>query len=359
MACRDLYAEICSFRNLDLAYRKARKGKSSRRDVQDFGLLLEENLLLLRRELCDFSYVPSPMRRFVVRDPKTRVIHASAFRDRVVHHALCNVIQPMLERSFISDSYANRIGKGTGKALERFDAFKRKVSGNGRPVNSAKDASMVIGYVLKADIRHFFGTVDHEVLMRIIRRKIPDGRVLSLIRKILKNHEGAEPGKGMPLGNLTSQFFANLYLDGLDHFVKEELRAKRYIRYVDDFVILDESNERLERFRVGIEEFLEKELVLGLHPEKTQVRPLHNGTNLLGFRVFYYHRLLRRANVAKMRKRMDLHPGRHAGCGAARHGAMQSLEGWLAYAKQGNTYGLRKRIAAEFNAGMPSAASRK
>src|SRR3989344_564998 len=218
------------------------------------------------------NYEPRPLKQFVIRDPKTRVIHASHFRDRVVHHVLCNVIEPIFEKMFIHDSYANRIDRGTLAASARYDEFQRRVSRNGQLVKNAKDDNMVVGYVLKADIKHYFPSVDHEVLMRLIKRKIDDERVLWLIKKILENnHTGLE--KGMPIGNLTSQLFANIYLNELDYFVKHELRAAFYLRYVDDFLIADSSRLKLEDFKNRIDEFLALNISLELHKEKSKVYP--------------------------------------------------------------------------------------
>ena len=290
MDCGNLYSELCSFNNLEAAFRKARKNKRHKKTVQNFEFNLEENLLQLKYELEILTYEPSPLKQFVIRDPKTRLISASRFRDRVIHHALCNIIQPVFEKTFIHDSYANQLNKGTSKALERFDVFKRKASQNGRLVNKQKDNNMVVGYVLKADIKHYFNMVDHEILMEIIRRKIKDRKVLLLIQKILDNHITKYPNKGMPIGNLTSQFFANLYLNELDYFVKHKLKIKCYIRYVDDFVLLGKSKERLEYCKNKISRFL-KTIKLELHSEKSQIYPLHKGTKFLGFRIFYYYKI--------------------------------------------------------------------
>ena len=270
-------------KNLRKAYRKARKGKGAKWYVRKFESDLEKNLLQLQKEMCRHTYEPRPMKTFIIRDPKTRVISASAFRDRVVHHALCNVIETIFDRIFICDSYANRKGKGTHAALERFDYFVRKVSGNGKLLPNAKDNNQIYGYALKADIRHYVDSVDHEVMMGIISRKIRDEKVLRLIKKILDNHISE---KGMSIGNLTSQFFANVYLNELDYFVKHKLKAKYYIRYVDDFVVLDASRERLEYYKAAIGEFL-KTIKLELHPQKSKVIPLRKGIKLLGFRVFF------------------------------------------------------------------------
>lgn len=202
----NLWSKLCSYDNLELAWHKARKHKTLKPYVIEFEKNLKENLMVLRAELLLHSYRPRPLKTFILRDPKTRVISKSDFRDRVIHHAICNIIEPIFDKSFIYDSYANRKGKGVLKALERFDYFKRKVSRN-----NTKNC-----FVLKADIRHYFDRVDHKILIRILKRKIKDEKVIWLIRIILSNHKTKDSGKGMPLGNLTSQFFANIYLNELD-----------------------------------------------------------------------------------------------------------------------------------------------
>jgi len=343
MGCRDLYSELCSFRNMELAYRKARKNKRYKKASQDFEFNLESNLLRLKHELETFDYKPKPLKTFVIRDPKTRHISASHFRDRVVHHALCNIIQPIFERTFIHDSYANRIGKGTIKAIERFDLFKRKVSQNGRLVNKPNDSNMIVGYVLKADIKHYFDTVDHEILTGLIRHKINDGNVMGLIQKIIDNHAAKCPKKGMPIGNLTSQFFANLCLNELDYFIKHELKARFYIRYVDDFVILHESKVVLELWKRKIEGFL-KTLRLDLHPEKSKIFPFHKGTKLLGYKAFYHYKLLKRSNIRTINKRLAKFKELYEKGEMTRGAITKSMESWMAYARHADTYNLRKKL---------------
>lgn len=175
----NLYEKLCSYENLENAFKKAKKRKSAKTYVIEFEKNLKNNLLQLRTELLLHSYQPKPLKNFIVRDPKTRRISKSDFRDRVVHHALCNIIGPIFEKSFIYDSYANRKGKGTIKALQRFDIFKRKVSKN----------NTRICYILKADIKKYFENVSHPVLLKIIGNKIRDGRIIWLIKNILQNHK--------------------------------------------------------------------------------------------------------------------------------------------------------------------------
>ena len=342
----NLYAELCFYENLLEAFRKAAKGKSSKWYVREFRKDTKGNLLQLQKELVSMTYQPRQMKIFVICDPKTRVISASHFRDRVVHHALCNIIEPIFDKTFIYDSYANRKGKGAHAALKRFDCFKRKVSGNGKLICNVTDNNMVYGYALKADIKHYFDSVNHEVLIGIIERKIKDQRVLWLIRKIIDNHRS---DTGMPIGNLTSQFFANVYLNELDYFVKHKLRSKYYIRYVDDFVILDSSKEKLGYYKIIINEFL-KTIKLELHPEKSKVYPLHRGVNLLGFRIFYIYKLPYKRNIRHFEKRLGILQKSYTNGEITGDAVNRRIEGWLAYAAWANTYKLRCKIIEDNSA---------
>lgn len=345
----DLYSQVCNFDNLMDAWINAKKGKTKRRYVKRFQRDLKENLTKLHEELITQTYQPNPLKTFILRDPKTRKISKSAFRDRVVHHAVCKIIIPLFQRSFIYDSHANQIGKGTLKALERFDIFKRKASRNNtRPC-----------YVLKADIKHYFEEVDHAILISLLRKKIKDEKVIWLIQQIIANTSNANRGgggerefeitKGMPLGNLTSQFFANVYLNELDQFVKHILKAEHYIRYIDDFVILHESKEQLEEWKSKINDFLKEKLMIELHPSKSHVLMLKSGINFLGFRVFYYHKLIRKSNLKNFDRKFNnlriLFDEEIIG----RERALQSLEGWLAYCAHANTHKYRKHIVRNFN----------
>ena len=331
-----LFSELCSFENLTLAFRKAKKRKTKRRYVKRFQRNLKENLTKLQEELTNQTYQPCELKTFILRDPKTRKISKSAFRDRVVHHALYNIIVPIFEKGFIYDSYANQIGKGTLKALQRFDEFKRKVSRN-----NTREC-----YVLKADIKHYFEEIDHQTLIEIIKRKIKEEKVIWLIEKILSANNKT---KGMPLGNLTSQFFANLYLNELDVFVKHKLRAKYYIRYVDDFVILHENKEQLEEWKIRINEFLKEKLRIELHPSKSHVLRLSSGINFLGFRVFFHHKLIRASNLKNFQRRFNNMKILFDEGITGREKALESLEGWLAYCSYANTHKYRKHLIRNFN----------
>jgi hypothetical protein len=202
----------------------------------------------------------------------------------------------------------------------------------------------VVGYALKADIRHYFETVDHEALISIISKRIKDEDVLWLIRAILSNHKTKIPGKGMPLGNLTSQFFANVYLAELDEFVKHKLKAKYYMRYVDDFIILERNLNLLEKYLDAINGFLTQKLKIALHPEKSRIIPLRGGITLLGFRAFYHCRILKKSNQRRIWKRLAAFGRLLKDDKISRERIMLSLAGWDGYAMMGDTYNLRMEI---------------
>ena len=319
---KNLYRELCSKENLALAFRKARKRKSQKPYVIEFENNLKQNLKILKDELLSERYKPRPLRTFVIRDPKVRKIRKSYFVDRIVHHAICNILEPIFEKRFIYDSFANRLGKGTLNAIKRFDKFKQKVSKN----NTGNC------YVFKADVKHYFDEVNHNLLINILRKRINDKKVISLISKVLENHSDKV---GMPLGNMTSQFFANCYLNELDQFVKNELKAKYYIRYVDDFVILNNDKNVLENYKDKINVFLKEKLELELHPNKSKILLLNKGIGFLGFRNYPYHRLLRKANIRTMRKNIK---------DKDYDSICEFLEGWLSYANHANTYNLKHKI---------------
>ena len=263
---------------------------------------IEENIYLLQDELSRQSYCPGNYSTFPIYRPKPRKISAAPFRDRVVHHALINVIGPLLERSFIFDSYANRVGKGTHKAIQRYQSFLREYD-----------------WVLKCDIQKYFPSIDHDILKSLFRDKIAESKTLWLIDVIIDGSNEQEPvhnyfpgddlftpykrRKGLPIGNLTSQFFANFYLDPLDHFIKESLHCKGYVRYVDDFVLFAYDKWQLKEWKQRISDFLEK-FRLRLNPRAVQLYPSHIGNKFLGQVIYRNKRRLTGENVRRFRKRL-------------------------------------------------------
>ena len=337
---KNLYPRIYNKKNLVLAWKKARKGKTKKDYVIKFEEDLPQNLKSLHEELKHENYFPKPLETFILRDPKTRRISKSDFRDRIVHHAICNIIEPIFDKTFIHDNCANRKGKGSLFAIKRFEKFQGKITRN---LSSE-------GYCLKADIRHYFQEVNHEILMEIIKRKISDEKVIFLVRKILENRNSKRERerdagfcikeKGMPLGNLTSQFFANVYLNELDQFVKHKLKAKYYIRYVDDFVILHSEKSQLEIWKKQIEEFLNKELRLELHPEKSKIASLSEGINFVGFRNFYFFRLLRKRNIRNMKIKIKKFQRGEI----SEEKFTEIFQGWNAYAKWASSFNVIKKL---------------
>ncbi len=340
---KKLYERLYSTNNLNLAFRKARKGKSKKDYVIEFEKDLERSIALLQRDLKSKRYVPTKLKKFIIRDPKTRTIHASIFKDRIVHHAIVNMLEPIYERRFMYDSFAGRKLKGTHAAVERFESFARKVSSNGKKINNSYTNNSIRGYVLKADIKHYFATIDHQVLINILRKKIEDEDFIRLVKKILNNFETTKRGKGLPLGNYTSQFFANVYLNHLDYFVKHTLRAKYYIRYVDDFVILGKDKNILISQMNKIEKYL-RFLKLELHPDKSEIHTLRNGITFLGYRIFFHYRLLRKRNIRYFKKRLNkkLELYRSGTIGDEELGSF--LKGWQGYSSFANTHNFNKKI---------------
>jgi len=344
---RHLFENACSFGNLVRAYRKARRGKRDRRAVLAFDLNQEDELIRLEQELRDGSYRPGGYRNFLIFDPKRRVISAAPFRDRVVHHAIVNVIEPLFERRFIADSYSCRSEKGTHMALDRFTRFARRYP-----------------YVLKGDIVQYFPSIDHDILLAMLSRVLDDDRLMNLLARILESGKDVFreeyrmvffPGddlfsaclpRGLPIGNLTSQFLANVYLDPLDHFVKEELRERGYIRYCDDFVVFGESREYLEGVRGRIELFL-RGLRLVAHPRKTVVVPVRHGVPFLGFLVFPDHRRLLRRSVTRAGRRLRRLAEAYADGLVSLAEVRQSVQAWIGHARHGDTWGLRRKLLGE------------
>jgi len=343
------WPQLCSFENLYLAWRKARKGKTRKAQVIAFERDVEDNLLRLLDELDAGVYEPGEHTNFYVYEGKRRKISAAPFRDRVVHHALCNVIEPIFDRRFIHDSYACRAGKGTHRALDRCTHFARRCR-----------------YVLQCDVEKFFPSIDHEILAGILGRTVRDRRVMALMRRILENGRGILddeapqawfPGddlfavlrpKGLPIGNLTSQLWANVYLNELDHFLKRRLGVRAYVRYADDFLIFGESKAHLWHTRREVVAFL-ADLRLTPNPRSFQVFPVRRGIDFLGFRVYPDHRRLLRANVRRARVRMRrLDRLYERGVVNVEHVTARVL-GWVAHARHGDTWGLRRSVLSEFH----------
>lgn len=363
---KNIYQKIVSVENLYRAAYVAAKGRRFSNSAADFNFCLEDEIQKLRKELAIKTYKHGKYRVFTIRDPKVRQISAAPFRDRVVHHALHDVIEPLFDKSFVYDSYACRKNKGTHKAVDRAQEFLR--------VNK---------FCLHGDIQKYFPSIDHDVLKGLVRQRVEDrdllwlfdciidsakelagvrvselasGRVrglAGLTRKYANSLTG-EPIKGLPIGNLTSQFFANLYLNELDYFVKFDLKCCHYLRYMDDFLVFGNSKDTLCEIKNRIREFLRNSLSLSLHEGKSQVYKTDRGIKFLGFRLFKNYRRLTSDNVRRFRKRLKKFSSEwvdkltgtrvesaNAVTGELANSIRDSVRCWVAHAKYADTKRLR------------------
>ena len=335
---RHLYNTICEFGNLHQAYLKARRNKRYRPEVLAFSAHLEEELLQLRQELLSGNYRTGDYRCFEVQEPKRRLVAALPFRDRVVQHALCNIIEPILDSRFIHDSYACRTGKGAHAGADRVTAFLREAHRNNGQA-----------WVLKGDVAQYFPSVDHEILLGLVGRTIRCGATMNLAREIVNSwHTAGMHGRGIAIGNLTSQLFANLYLNELDQFVKHELRQRHYIRYMDDFIVVGDDKATLNSIRQNVVEFLADKLALRTN-SKTQVFPAAQGVDFLGYRIWATHRLLRKGSIKRMKRKLRHFSELYARGDIDLGRISASVQSWVGHCGHADTYNLRNRIFAEVN----------
>jgi len=297
------------------------KGKRKRKDVQEFGLSLMDNIIGLHNNLANNTYNHGSYQAFRINDPKPRQIHKSLVLDRLIHHAIYRQLYPFFDRIFITDSFSCRIGKGTHKALNRFRQFGFKVSKNNTRTC----------WVLKCDVRKFFENINHEILLSILKEYIPDRNIIWLLEKVILSFSSA-PGRGLPLGNLTSQLFVNIYMNEFDHFVKHKLKTKYYIRYADDFVIFSHDKTWLEELLPKIADFLSENLKLNVHPDKVFIKTLASGVDFLGWVHFPDHRMLRTTTKRRMMNRIKIFP------------KPETVSSYLGLLKHGNTYNLRQKV---------------
>jgi retron-type reverse transcriptase len=316
----DLFDKIISIENLFVAWKEFRSGKRHKSDVRIFERNLEENLFSLRESLITGTYQHGIYSSFYINDPKARSIQKAEVVDRVLHHAIYRILYPLFDKSFISDSYSCRLDKGTHNAVNRLEYFARKVSQN----------YTCPCFALKCDVKKFFASVNHRLLKNIIRKKIEDEDVIWLLNEIISSFPLDSPAgpnrererererersclrqeslfsrKGIPIGNLTSQLFANIYLNELDVFIKHNLRAKYYVRYCDDFVILSRDRDYLNDLIAKITDFLESKLQLSLHENKIEIRKLHQGIDFLGYVVLPGCKIMRSKTKRRMLRKVD------------------------------------------------------
>ncbi len=358
-----MYTHLCTLENLLYAHTQAQLDNRYKRKICAFTFSLEENLFDLQWELCQGLYVPRPYTYFMLHDPKTRSIAAPDFRDRVVQHALVNVIQPLFERQFIYDSYACRMDKGThlaAKRLKKFLMAARSFHGKNIPI-----------YVLQCDIRKFFQSVSWDILLAIMDKTVPCPKTLALIHTIVTTHHhivpvhtplssqlslfsssenpaqasiSVEQRTGLPIGNLTSQLFANIYLNELDHFVKDRLRVRWYGRYMDDFFVLHHDRTYLQQLCSTINVFLQEKLRLCLHPKKLTIKDVSAGVPFVGYRIFYDHVLVRGNTLRRIERnyRSKVKQGKHGKLTSQK--LAQTKASIIGHFKHANSYGLTKNL---------------
>ncbi len=317
------------------SWREFLTGKRKRKDISEFSLRFIDNTLSLYKELSEKTYKHGGYQAFKINDPKPRDIHKASVRDRLLHHAIYKILYPYFDKKFIPDSFSCRLNKGTHKAVNKFREFYYKVG-----KNSTKTC-----WVLKCDIRKFFANINHEILKGILAKYIEDKDILWLLSQIIDSFNSKRGiGVGLPLGNLTSQLFVNIYLNELDQFIKHKLKAKYYIRYCDDFMILGENKEYLTKLIPLINNFLKEKLNLTLHSDKVIIKKYHQGIDFLGYVALPHYRVLRTKTKTRIfkkirKKQQDLQ--KHL---ISEESFNQSLQSYFGILKHCNGYKIKKRI---------------
>lgn len=284
----NFYNKVISLENLFSAWSEFRKNKNNKQDIQEYKFTLEDSVFELHKRLKEKTWMPDEYIAFYIKDPKLRHIHKATVRDRVFNQALFRVLYQIFDPIFIFDSFSCRVDKGVHKGSERLQIYARKLSKNyKKPI-----------YALKCDVRKFFDNISHDTMFKLIKRRVSDPDVLNIIKLIIDSFH-VKSGKGLPLGNVTSQLFANIYLNELDQFVKHQLKVKYYVRYCDDFIILHEDKDFLLEMVGKIDIFLKTKLDLVLHPNKIIIRKLSEGIDFLGYIVMPYFKVVR--NTTKKR----------------------------------------------------------
>ncbi len=338
------YKELTQIENLFQAWEEFRKGKKKRVDLQIFEQNLEDNLFDLYQSLKNKTYRHGNYESFYVNDPKRRHIHKAGVADRVLHHLLYKYLYELFDSTFIYDSYSCRLNKGTHKGVKRLELFARKVS-----KNYTRDC-----FALKLDIKKFFANVDHGILLGLLKKRINDKDILRLLKDVIESfHSKADLAlqgvplrscKGIPLGNLTSQIFANIYLNELDQFVKNELKVKYYLRYADDFVILTTDKRQVYQYTSILEVFLRDNLKLELHPEKIIVRKLTWGIDFLGYIVLPHYILPRTKTKRRMFRKIEVKVRQYQNREISDYSLNQTIQSYLGYLRHANAFILSSEL---------------
>ena len=331
---RHKFEDIVNANNLLEAWQEFIKGKKSKSDVQQFSFRLIDNILSLHQNFINHNYKHGGYQCFTISDPKSRVIHKASVRDRLLHHAVHKKLYPFFDKKFIADSFSCRKNKGTHEALNRFRLFAYKVS-----KNDTKTC-----WVLKCDIKKFFASIDQNILLEILEKYISDYNIIYLLEEIIFSFYSTKPGKGLPLGNLTSQLFANIYMNEFDQFIKHKLKIKYYIRYSDDFIILSNNKNYLEEIIPRINNFLEKELKLKLHSDKLIIERYHQGIDFLGYTNFSSCRLLRIKTKKRMFKKIEERVKELKQGKISDESFNQTTQSYLGILKHCNSYKIKNKL---------------
>jgi len=338
----DLFLQIISPENLFLAWEEFRSDKQKKLDVCNFELNLEQHIFKLHRELTSRTYKHGPYVGFYINDPKRRHIHKATVRDRILRHAVFRILNPIFEPMFISNSFSCRIGKGTHKGVLALDQMIRKES-----ANYTKSC-----FILKCDVRKFFDSIDHKTLLKVLGRKIKDADTAWLLTEIVNSFSRRQitlfEKQGLPIGNLTSQLFANIYLNEFDQFVKHDLKIKHYIRYTDDFVIVSRNKQYLKNLIEPISSFLKNKLALDLHPRKVTIRKFHQGIDFLGYIILPHYRLLRTKTKKRIFRKTKIRVTEYKNNKITRQTLEQSLQSYLGVLSHANAYKLEQELKNQF-----------
>ena len=321
------HEDIICAENLLEAWKEFVRGKKNKKDVQEFSINLMDNIFSLHYDLTNLTYRHGGYQAFNISDPKPRNIHKAIVRDRLLHHAIHRKLYPFFDRTFIADSYSCRLNKGTHKAINRFKKFAHRASKNNTQTC----------WILKCDIRKFFANIDHKVLLKIVQEYVPDEKINRLLGEVMASFYSTRAGVGLPLGNLTSQLFVNIYMNKFDRFAKHSLKAKYYIRYADDFVIFSKNKKWLENSIEPISDFLRNELKLELHPDKVYIKTLASGVDFLGWTHFSDHRVLRTTTKRRMFKKIKASP------------VFAALNSYLGLLSHGNAYKMTQELKEVFH----------
>lgn len=337
------FEDIISLENLLEAWKEFLNGKWNKKDVQEFSLRLMDNIFLLHNDLFNHTYKHGGYQAFKINDPKPRDIHKATVRDRLLHHAIYRILYPFFDKTFIADSYSCRNNKGTHKAINKFRDYFYKVS-----QNNTKTC-----WVLKCDIRKFFANINHDILINILKEYISDENIIKLLENVISSFASPHPllitergiaSVGLPLGNLTSQLFVNIYMNKFDQFIKHKLKTKFYIRYADDFVIFSENKAYLKNIIEPIKKFLHNELKLKLHPDKIFIKTVSSGVDFLGMINFPDYRILRTKTKRRMLRRISMKFKLFREGLFSEESLEQSLQSYFGILKHSNGYKIRNNI---------------